>query len=878
VLRRMDALHFFGGTEPITFNVYTSDSPAPGSPGNATPNQNQFPFVSRQMVTINPGDVSAWSPNSWINDGVNETLGNNVDAHTDLNADNVPDLPRPTGSPYRVFNFAQDNTQQPSTFRDAATTQLFYLCNRYHDKLYSLGFDEAAKNFQTVNFSGFGVGNDAVQADCQDGSGTNNANFGATGADGTSGRMQMYIFTGPTPQRDGDLDADVVYHEHSHGLSIRLHNGLSGTQPGAMGEGWGDFIGCCMNSQPGDDPNGVYCTGGYATKQFLSATYLDNYYFGIRRFPYCTDLNKNPETYADIDPAQQSFPPAIPRNPVIGNTANEVHNAGEIWAMTLWDVRAQLYAAYGFAANDLILQLVVDGMKLSVANPTMLQARNAILQADMVDSGGSNLGYLWTGFAKRGMGNSATSPASSTTSGIVEAFDVPSLILFQYPNGRPTQAVPGEPTSFKVDVSGLSATQPIAGTGVLQVSVNGGAFQPYVMHQNTPNHYTATIPPVNCLDQIQFYVTTSTTSGSAADPANAPASSYAATAFTATSTLFADNFETNLGWTVGAPSDTATTGIWTRVDPVGSAAQPEDDHTPGAGTMCFVTGQGVAGGGVGDNDVDGGATTLTSPALNLLGAVSPVISYWRWYSNTQGGAPNADTFRIDISNNNGASWVNAETVGPAGAETNGGWFYHEIQVASFVAPTSQVRVRFVAEDAGTGSVVEAAVDDFLLIDRVCTTTGTPYCFGDGSGTACPCGNVGPTGSGCMNSTGNAGNLIATGIASVSSDSLLLSASGMGPNVTSLFFQGSNQDNGGAGVVIADGLRCTSGSAIRLGTKLNASGASQYPIGGDTPISIKGAIPAPGGTRYYQTWYRDPASFCAVETYNLTNGVGVIWVP
>jgi hypothetical protein len=877
VLRRMDELNFFSSTQPISMRVYTSDSPAPGSPGPSTPNQFQYPFVPRQLVTINPGDVTAWSPNGWINDGVNETLGNNVDAHTDLNADNNPDLPRPTGAPFRVFDFPLDTTQAPSTYRDAATTQLFYLCNRYHDKLYSLGFDEPAKNFQTVNFSGMGTGNDAVQADSQDGSGTNNANFGTSGSDGSSGRMQMYVFTYPTPDRDGDLDADIVFHEHSHGLSIRLHNGLSGTQPQSMGEGWGDFIGLCLNSEPADDPNGVYCTGGHTTLQFGLATYLDNYYFGIRRYPYCTDLNKNPQTYADIDPAQQSYPPAIPKSPVIGNTANEVHNAGEIWCMTLWDVRAQLHSMYGYAANDLILQLVVDGMKLSVANPTMLQARNAILQADLVNNGGVNLGKLWTGFAKRGMGNSATSPASSTTSGIVEAYDVPSLILFQYPNGQPAQVIPGQPTSFEVDVSGLAAVQPISGTGQLFVSVNGGGFNAINMSESTANHYNATIPAAGCLDDIRYYVRVATTSGTASDPANAPTSFFSATAYTAINTIFSDAFEANLGWTAGAPGDNATTGVWTRVDPVGTAAQPEDDHTV-PGTLCWVTGQGNVGGAVGDNDVDGGHTTLTSPLLDLSSSSAPKIGYWRWYSNTQGGAPNADVFTVDISDNNGTTWVNAETVGPAGADTNGGWVYHEFAVSSFVAPTNQVRLRFVADDSGTGSIVEAGIDDFRIFELTCAAAGTPYCFGDGSGTACPCGNNGPSGAGCTHSGGGAGMLIATGTASVTSDTLVLSASGMGATVTSLFFQGSNQDAGGAGIVLADGLRCASGSAIRLGSKINVGGASSYPQGGDIPISIKGAIPAPGGTRYYQTWYRDPASFCSVDTYNLSNGVAVLWTP
>ncbi len=176
--------------------------------------------------------------------------------------------------------------------------------------------------------------------------------------------------------------------------------------------------------------------------------------------------------------------------------------------------------------------------------------------------------------------------------------------------------------------------------------------------------------------------------------------------------VFSDDFETNKGWTVGAPGDNATTGIWTRVNPNGTDAQPEDDHTPAPGTMCYVTGQGAVGGDVGAADVDGGATTLISPVFSLCG--NATVSYWRWYSNTFGAAPNADVFVVAISNNGGSTWTTVETVGPSGPETSGGWFYHEFDVTDFVAPTSQMRVRFVASDLGEGSLVEAAVDDFLV--------------------------------------------------------------------------------------------------------------------------------------------------------------------
>src|SRR5204863_9251783 len=108
------------------------------------------------------------SPLGWINDGENETRGNNVDAHTDRDGDNLPDLPRPQGSPFRVFDFPLDLHQPPASYREAAVVNLFYWCNWMHDQLYELGFTEAAGNYQKDNFGRGGADNDAIQADAQD--------------------------------------------------------------------------------------------------------------------------------------------------------------------------------------------------------------------------------------------------------------------------------------------------------------------------------------------------------------------------------------------------------------------------------------------------------------------------------------------------------------------------------------------------------------------------------------------------------------------------------------------------------------------------------------------------------------------------------------
>jgi uncharacterized repeat protein (TIGR01451 family) len=413
-----------------TYRVYPSDSPSPFSPGHSTPSTTQPPVVPRVLVVTNAFNTNA-SPNGWINDGVNETTGNNVDAHLDLNNDDFPDLPRPQGSPFRVFDFALDLTQPPSAYQNASVVQLFYVNNRVHDELYELGFTEAAGNFQVNNFGRGGLGNDAVQADAQDGGGFNNANM-FTPPDGSPPRMQMYVFDGPTPDIDGDFDVEIVIHEYIHGLSNRRVGGgvgLSALQSRGMGEGWSDFYALAMLSEPGDDVDGNYAAGGYATFQFFGL--IENYYFGIRRYPYSTDMTKNPLTFKDIDPSQASTHPGIPINPVIGGgSADEVHNQGEVWCVALWDARANLVRRLGQeVGNRLMLQLVTDGMNLSPANPNFVQARDAILQADIVNNGGANLNDLWKGFAKRGLGVNATSPSSSTTFGVVESFELPDALL-----------------------------------------------------------------------------------------------------------------------------------------------------------------------------------------------------------------------------------------------------------------------------------------------------------------------------------------------------------------------------------------------------------------------------------------------------------------
>lgn len=484
-------------TQPATYVVYSSDSPAPLSPTNALPGSGiQGAAVPRTSFTL-ISEGPAFNNLGWLNDGDNTTTGNNVDAGLDLVAPDGIDVGgRPTGSPARVFDFIYNpapgipppgDSPTLANYRFGEVVNMFFWSNRYHDRLYELGFTEAARNFQNDNFGRGGLGADRVLAQAQDSSGTNNANF-LTPPDGTSGRMQMFIFTGPNPDRTSGLDQEILIHELTHGTSNRLHAnaaGLNTTMSGGMGEGWSDFYSLSLLSQPGDDPHGVYAAGGWSTLE-IDPGYTNNYYYGIRRFPYATITTvgpngkpHNPLTFADIDPTQINLTDgAFPRGPIGSGAAFQVHNIGEIWCSALWEVRARLIDHLGHATgNQRMLQLVTDGMKLDPVNPTLLQGRNSILAASCAGFGGTDELDIWGGFAARGMGASS-SAVSSSSSSVVEAFDVPNLnlgaVVISNDSCAPADgfADPGETLTLTIPLTNPFCATPANG---VTISVDGGA-------------------------------------------------------------------------------------------------------------------------------------------------------------------------------------------------------------------------------------------------------------------------------------------------------------------------------------------------------------------------------------------------------------------
>jgi len=300
-------------------------------------------------------------------------------------------------------------------------------------------------------------------------------------------------------------------------------------------------------------------------------------------------------------------------------------------------------------------------------------------------------------------------------------------LAFTFPDSLPARLDPFVPNALRVTIGGL-------GDGVDPASVRlwsrtgNDPFASALMSLESGATFLGYLPAAACLTTMEYYVTARNTSGTEfASPLGAPAwGVHTAPVHGGVTTLLTYDMETPAGWTGGSPGDTATAGQWEHGDPQGTTAQPEDDHTPAPGVNCWVTGR-LAGSGAGAFDVDGGFTTLLSPIMNLAGAGNETrIGYWRWYSNSAGSTPNTDLFRVDLSNDAGANWASVEVVGPAGSGTSGGWLYHEYRVVDVLPLTAQMRMRFIAEDAGAGSLVEAAIDDMSVFRYFCPTCPSDF--------------------------------------------------------------------------------------------------------------------------------------------------------
>ena len=327
------------------------------------------------------------------------TSGNNVIAGLDRDADlePAPVAVQPYGfaDAYRASNGADAATDS-----DAAIANVFYWMNRAHDRFYELGFDEGAGNYQAENFGANGLGGDPVIALIQWAAEHcdfnpfiicgNDAMFIAQ-EDGEPGFAAFTLMSPPLPYVDGAFASDVVVHEYTHGVTQRIIgvSMLGGPHGFALSEGWSDWFAASIT---GDPVFAEYWNGNLAR--------------GMRQH----SMADSPLTYADFCNLHAQ--------------GCEGHADGEIWAAALWDIRQALIARYGVDAGvRRAEELVLEGMILTPPLPSLVEARDGIIETELA-RGGPDHCTLWTLFAARGLGQSAAGEGFPENTAAA-AFDVP---------------------------------------------------------------------------------------------------------------------------------------------------------------------------------------------------------------------------------------------------------------------------------------------------------------------------------------------------------------------------------------------------------------------------------------------------------------------
>ncbi|GAB3822345.1 T9SS-dependent M36 family metallopeptidase [Pontibacter rugosus] len=300
--------------------------------------------------------------------------------------------------------------------------------------------------------------------------------------------------SGSSPEVDGDFDNGIIAHEYGHGISNRLTGGPAATgclsNAEQAGEGWSDWFGLMLTMEPGDKPGDVRGIGTYAQNQPTTGQ-------GIRPAPYSTDFGVNSYTYAATN----------------NTTLSQPHGVGFVWATMLWDMTWAMVDKYGWDAdlyngkggNNMAMQLVIDGLKLQPCSPGFVDARDAILAADMQNYGGANQELIWRVFARRGLGFSASQGLSTSRTDQVEAFDLPLIYACDAPTitVKPTNEIftGGDPTviylgfgpqSVILQASGSDSYSWSAVEGLNNTKVAAPIFRP-----RTAGEYTITVTGTN---------------------------------------------------------------------------------------------------------------------------------------------------------------------------------------------------------------------------------------------------------------------------------------------------------------------------------------------------------------------------------------------
>ncbi|MEO7254127.1 MAG: M36 family metallopeptidase, partial [Casimicrobium sp.] len=305
--------------------------------------------------------------------------------------------------------------------------------------------------------------------------------------------------------RDGTMANEIIAHEWGHYISNRLianASGMSTNQAQGLGEGWADFHAMLLLVKGTDSAlpnnasfNGTYAHGGYPDGGPGLAPDLYNtaFYHGQRRYPYSRDLAKNPLTFRLIQDGVAL--PAAPVPFLIGGDNSEVHNTGEVWASMLWQCYSNLLndtSRLTFAhAQDRMKNYLVAGYKMTPANPTFIEARDALLSVISVQSSEDHA-LCMQGFAARGAGVGAVGPDrySTTNAGVIESFGaihINSVVLSDQP-----QYCDGDGIVDNGETGFLTIT--LQNTGATALSATTGSVVSSNAHIQFPSGAALTIP------------------------------------------------------------------------------------------------------------------------------------------------------------------------------------------------------------------------------------------------------------------------------------------------------------------------------------------------------------------------------------------------
>ncbi len=463
--------------------------------------------------------------------------------------------------------------------------------------------------------------------------------------------------------------SDVVYHEYGHGITIRYYSSRGQSfDNGAMGEGYADIYAIGITNNP------ILGTGFFAGNPNGS----------VRRY----------------DLAPKVYPADI---------TGGVHADGEIIAGAWWNYATrtntpQMYSL--FAKTLTYMPNAPNGDEGPLYVQILLDALTADDNDGNLANGTPNFQTIIAAFARSGISFLSRAEFLLTEGADVQAgqnFVVEADVVADPTDTLFNLYFDKAKVYFKINndtTTNVVNMLPVAGSGTL---------------------YRATLPAYSAGTIISYYAALTDLFGTKAQifPSNvltpAPNNNLPYYALVGYNRSLYQDVESQIGWSLSVPTDNSTTGRWIIASPTPSFAnaasqtsivQTGSDFSP-QGVKCAVTGNATSGTSPqGDNDVDNGTTTITSPPFDLTGMNLPLISYRRWYTNATGSDPNNDSWIVQISGN-GTTWVNVEDTKVTDRE----WRRNLVKVSNYMVPTATVSMRFIASDLNAGSIVEAAIDD-----------------------------------------------------------------------------------------------------------------------------------------------------------------------